>query len=128
MKITQIFRLGVNALDVKVHALDVKITFLSNDPQSSSSSSSLSVPSWADEIAKDIITITSLLFRKVFGTLSREENYQQSLILGTISVEEFQSSLSKTWDPFNVYTLMNSADLKPFPEPPVGAFFPFFDS
>ena len=128
MKITQIFRLGVNALDVKVHALDVKITFLSNDPQSSSSSSSLSVPSWADEIAKDIITITRLLFKKVFGTLSREENYQQSLILGTISVEEFQSSLSKTWDPFNVYTLMNSADLKPFPEPPVGAFFPFFDS
>ena len=65
---------------------------------------------------------------QVFGTLSREENYQQSLILGTISVEEFQSSLSKTWDPFNVYTLMNSADLKPFPEPPEGAFFPFFDS
>ena len=58
MKITQIFRLDVNALDVKVHALDVEITFLSNDPQSSSSSSSLSVPSWADEIAKDIITIT----------------------------------------------------------------------
>ena len=75
MKITQIFRLGANALDVKVHALDVKITFLSNDPQSSSSSSSLSVPSWADEIAKDIITITRLLFRKVFGTLSREENF-----------------------------------------------------
>jgi len=67
MKITQIFRLGVNALNVK-------ITFLSNDPQSSSSSSSLSVPSWADEIAKDIITLTGLLFRKVFGTLSREEN------------------------------------------------------
>ena len=75
MKITQIFRLGVNALDVKVHALDVEITFLSNDPQSSSSSSSLSVPSWADEIAKDIITITGLLFRKVFKTLSREENF-----------------------------------------------------
>ena len=72
MKITQIFRLGVNALDVKVHALDVEITFLSNDPQSSSSSSSLSVPSWADEIAKDIITNTRLLFRKVIGTLRGE--------------------------------------------------------
>ena len=87
MKITQIFRLGVNALDVKVHALDVEITFLSNDPQSSSSSSSLSVPSWADEIAKDIITITRLLFRKVFATLSREE--KQLLVLRTVFMEEF---------------------------------------